>query len=304
MTRALALLAAGLSALAFGSMAMAADANAAKPSAEKFTLRYQFKQGETVRWQVVHKAKIQTTVSGTSQTAETLSSSVKVWRVVKAEPNGAATFEHLVESVDMRQKLTGRQEIHYNSQTDKRPPPGFENVAESVGKPLSVVTIDATGQVVRRDRKPAKAAAESEGQITIPMPGKPVAVGETWSFPHDIDVPLEKGGSRRIKAMQQFTLEAVKTGVATIRVETQILTPVSDPAIQAQLIQRESSGTVRFDVDAGRILSQQLDLDKQVVGFRGAASSLHYTTRFTEDLLDKAAQTAAKPKSASAETKK
>lgn len=304
MTRTLALLASGLAVLAFGSPAVAADAESAKAVAEKYTLRYQFKQGETVRWQVVHRAKIETTVSGTSQTAETLSSSVKVWRVVKVEPNGSATFEHVVESVDMRQKLTGRLEVHYNSQTDKKPPPGFENVAQSIGKPLSVVTIDATGQVVRRDRKPAKGVAENDGQITIPMPKDPIAVRESWSFPYDIDVPLEKGGSRRIKAAQRFTLEGVKTGVATIRVETQILTPVSDPAIQAQLIQRESSGTVRFDVDAGRILSQQMDLDKQVVGFRGAASSLHYTTRFTEELLNKAAQTAAKPKPDSTETKK
>ncbi len=304
MTRTLACLLAGAVLLAFDSSAKAADADSAKPHAEKYTLRYQFKQGDSMRWQVVHRAKIQTTVSGTSQTAETLSSSVKLWRVVKAEPGGPTTFEHLVESVDMRHKLSGRQEVHYNSQTDKKPPAGFENVAQSIGVPISIVTIDPTGQILRRDRKPAKAAAENDGQITIPLPEKPVAIGEDWSFPYDIDVTLEKGGSKRVKTLQQFTLEGVKTGVATIRVATQILTPIRDPAIQAQLIQRESNGTVRFDVDAGRILSQQMDLDKQVVGFRGPASSLHYTTRFTEELVDKPAQTAAKPKPGEKELKK
>ena len=270
----------------------------------KHTLRYRFKPGESIRWEVVHRAKIETSVSGTTQTAETLSKSVKLWRVSKVEADGNATFEHLVESVDMRHKLTGRQEVHYNSQTDKKAPLGFENVAESIGVTLSVVTIDPLGAIVLRERKPAKASVPNEGQITLPLPKEPVAVGQTWSCPYQIDVPLESGGVKTVKALQQFTLDRVKTGVATIRVVTVILTPISDPAVEALLIQRESSGAVRFDIEAGRILGQQMDLDKQVVGFRGPASSLHYVTRFTEELLAGEAKTASHPKPAEQETKK
>ena len=128
--------------------------------------------------------------------------------------------------------------------------------------------------------------------MTIPLPERPVPVGHTWSFPQDIDVKLNTGGIKKVKARQAVTLESVKTGVATIRVATQILTPIDDPAIESQLIQRESSGTVRFDIDAGRVLSQQMDVDKHVVGFRGPASSLHYLTRFTEELLPSAERAA------------
>ena len=46
--------------------------------------------------------------------------------------------------------------------------------------------------------------------------------------------------------------------------------------------------------DAGRILSQQMDLDKHLVGFRGETSSLHYVTRFTEELLAAEAPAAGK----------
>ena len=299
MMRRFSLLGAGVALLALSSSAPAADAAApAKPSSETYSLRYKFKPGESIRWQVIHRAKIQTSVSGTTQTAETLSSSVKLWRVTKVQPDGTATFEHLVESVDMRQKLTGRQEVRYNSQTDAKPPLGFEAVAESIGVTLSVVTLDPTGRIVERQRKPARAAVESDGLITIPLPQEPAAIGHTWSHPYQIDARLPSGGVKRVKAAQQFTLESVKAGVATINVVTHILTPIDDPAIQAQLIQRESAGTVRFDIGAGRVLSQQMDLDKQVVGFRGPASSLHYNTRFTEELLTKPAQTAGKPQPA------
>ena len=73
--------------------------------------------------------------------------------------------------------------------------------------------------------------------------------------------------------------------MATIEVSNHVLTPIDDPKIESQLIQRESTGTVKFDIDAGRVLSQQMDLDRRVVGFSGPASSVHYMTRFTERLL-------------------
>jgi len=126
----------------------------------------------------------------------------------------------------------------------------------------------------------------------LPLPEHPVAPGDQWSLPNDIDVALPTGGVLKIKAVQRCTLEGVKTGVATIRVATCILTPVTDPAVQSQVMQYESSGTVRFDIDAGRILGQQMDVDRRVVGFRGEASSLHYMTRFTEEFLPEPSRTA------------
>lgn len=265
---------------------------APKADAKKYTLRYRFHPGETLRWEVEHRSKVDTTVSDTTKTAETLSKSVKVWRVQDAQPDGTATFEHLVESVDMRQKMNGAAEVRYNSRTDKKAPLGFEHVARSVGVALSIVTMDTRGNVLKRVRKQAKAGTKSDGQMTIPLPEEAVPVGHTWSRPHEIHVKLPTGGIKRVEARQTFTLQGVKTGVATIEVATQILTPIHDPKVESQLIQRESTGTVRFDVDAGRILTQQMELDKRVVGFHTDASTVHYLTRFTERLLPSATKTA------------
>jgi hypothetical protein len=270
--------------------------------AEKYTLRYKFRPGETVSWDVEHRTNVKTSVSGNAQNAETLSLSVKQWQVKDVRADGAVTFEHSVERVDMRQRLSGCNEVRYNSKTDSKAPAGFENVAKSVGVPLSVVTMDAKGKVLHRERRTANPQAASpandvtnEAAMTIPLPDKPVAVGDTWSVPQDIDVPLEGGnGVKRIKSVQRFVLESVKTGIATICVSTEILTPVTDPAIESQLVQRESAGRVRFDIDAGRIIGQQMDIDKRVVGFRGEASTLHYVNRFSEHLVQEKDRTARK----------
>jgi len=263
----------------------------------KYDLKYRFQPGETVRWDVEHRATIRTTVSGTTQTAETLSRSVKAWRVKEVDKSGQARFEHLVESVDMRQKLTGRQEVRYNSQTDSIPPLGFETVAKSVGQVLTEVTLDPRGKVVRR-RDATKSQNAGEGQITIPLPMEPVPVGHSWSYAYDMDVPLTSGGVKKIKTQQMFKLLSVKSDLATISVQTQILTPINDPAIEAQIIQRAATGEVRFDVALGRIVSQQMDVDKSVVGFSGPASSMHCLTRFTERLQTGEVRTAQEPKPA------
>jgi len=255
-------------------------------TSQKYLLRYKFQPQETLRWEVLHRAKIDTTVSGTSQTAETLSKSIKAWRVKEVRADGSAVFEHLVESVDMRQKLSGRPEVRYDSLKDKQPPVGYEDVARSLGVPLSEVTLDPKGKVLRRSRQPVKAAAApTSGLLTIPLPDDAVAVGHVWSLPSEVEVNLATGGVKRVKTVQRFHLQDVKTGVATIGVSTQILTPIQDPALESQLIECASTGTVRFDIEAGRIVGQQMDVDKGVIGFRGETSRLHYLTRFTESLL-------------------
>ncbi|NLE56792.1 MAG: hypothetical protein GX616_00415 [Planctomycetes bacterium] len=108
---------------------------------------------------------------------------------------------------------------------------------------------------------------------------------------------------KRIQAVQQFKLEEVKTGVAVIRVSTDILTPISDPAIESQLVQREAAGRVWFDIDAGRVLRQEMETDKRVIGFRGDASSIHYVNRFTERLAKREQNFFSAPDGAAVEKK-
>lgn len=251
---------------------------------QKYDLKYKFTPGETIRTEVVHRAHVRTSIQGTTQTAETHSRSVKLWVVEDVDPDGSATFTHMVDKIEMWQQTSGRQEIHYNSDEGGEVPPGYEEVAKSVRTPLSVVTMDNRGTIVKRHETRQQPMGVST-QMTMPLADHPVAIGESWTSPGDVTVTLKDGSLKKIQTRQKFTLEAVNDDVATVKVDFQVLTPVSDPSIEAQLVQRLSSGTVKFDIEAGRVLSQQLDLDKHVVGFNGPTSSMHYVTRFTEKLL-------------------
>ncbi len=286
-----------------GSAVLGEPAGSSADSAGKKTylLRYRFHPNETVRWEVLQQSRVKTTVSGTTQVAEMVTRSTKVWRVKKANDDGTVTFEHLVENVDMWQKFSGRQEVRYNSRSGDDPPPGFEAIAQSIGVPIADVTIDATGKILKRERKPVRASVESDTFLTFPFPKEPIPVGHTWSVPYEFQLPMENGTVKTIKAVHQFKLTEVKNGVATIEVATKVLTPIHDPALEAKLLQREQSGKVRFDLEAGRLLSQRMELDRRVVGFSGTASSIHFVSRVTEKLVEKdrekaSTSTAGRPK--------
>lgn len=270
-----------------------------KPDADgKYLFRYSFSNGETVAWQVEHRAKIVTTVQETTQTAETITLSKKVWKVIETLPGGETKFVHLVAAIDMRQKLTGRQEVRYDSETDaENVPPIFADAAKQVGIPLAEVTIDTRGNLLKRADKQPRPEGSPTNSITVVLPDKPLAVGESWTSPFDLTATDAEGQPKIIKARHKLTLEKIEGDLATLRNDTQILSPIKDPTIEAQVVQAEQSGTVVFDLRRGRIVSQNSDLDKEVFGFQGPESKLHYSAQFHEKLTaDPTAKTAAKTK--------
>lgn len=281
------------SAAAYSQDAVRFAAVSKPASATTYTLRYKFHTGEEIRTRVSHLATIETTISGTTQTSQMISLSTKVWRIKSVEPNGNITFEHSVEDVDMRNEMSGRQEVRYNSQTDTKPPVGYADIAKSLHTPLAIVTIDSAGTILSRDDR-HRAAIDAAGSVLVmPLPKTPVAIGAEWTLPSDVTVPLEDGSVKSIKTREHYELEEVRDGIAKIAVETQVLTPISDPKIRVQLIQRLWRGHIRFDIDAGRMVSQRTDLDERVLAFSGPESSMHCVARFTEELLPPATKTAA-----------
>jgi hypothetical protein len=277
---------------------------AAKPEIATYLLQYKFHQGEEIRTKVAHIATIETTIGGTTQTTDMKSYSMKLWRVTAVDKSGAATIENLVERVDMRNKMSGRQEVRYNSKTDTVAPLGYEDIAKSIGKVLSIVTLDPAGNVLKREDKLARAAPNGGGMLVPPLPKEAIPIGHVWSLPQEVNVALDEGATKAIQTRQRYELEKVEQGIATIAVETQILTPTQDPKIRVQLIQRLSKGHIRFDLAAGRIVGQRTDLDETVLGFSGPDSSMHYVSCFAEELFPPSAETAAADVPAAAPGKK
>lgn len=281
----------GLAGALFAQSSAAEDPAAEDAAGEKHLLRYKFSQGEKIRWVTVHESAMTAKVKGHEQKSLSTSKSTKVW-TVDSVAGGKISFVHAIEDVNMWRQVGDRAEERYNSKTDKKAPAGYENVALTIGKPITEATIDALGKILERQDATPKGNLNAS-DLVMPLPEKAIAIGEEWFAADEMRIPVQEG-VKVVKTRKVFTLEKVSAGVATISVATQVLTPVNDPKVEAQLIQHVTKGFVKFDIDAGRVISRQLDWNDTVLGFDGPESSMSYIARFTEEILSSEPRTANK----------
>ncbi|QDT03439.1 hypothetical protein K227x_18220 [Rubripirellula lacrimiformis] len=279
--------------IACGAPAGAEDSTSILEPAETYLLRYKLQADEQIPYEVTHIAKTKTRIRGAEEVSNVHTVSQRHWSVTKATKD-EMTFEHVVDSVEMTQQQGEAEELRWDSTTGEKPVAVFEKVAEQIGEKLSTISINARGQETSREDFGGTKATLGMGSLTLALPEEPVAVGATWSVPREVRTRTEEGEVKVIKIRELFTLEKVKTGVATLSVRSEPLTPIDDESVRAQVVQQLSNGQIRFDIDAGRMLSKQLDWDETVVGFQGANSLMEYRARMTEKLIDGIERTASR----------
>ena len=250
---------------------------------ESYLLRYHFTPGEVLRWRVTHSFQMDSSIQGESETSEGRSESVKVWEVEQVE-GGAARIAFRIGSAKMRQKTDGQPETNYDSTSDDAPPSAFVRFADNIDRVLSRIEIDERGET--RNRKDLRPLAQSEGNfdaLLIPLPKEPIAVGRRWNVRKTVPAATQQG-VKQVRVRRRYVLRKVVNDLAYIDVETDVLSPINDPTAKAQLMQVLGDGEVVFNMDAGRIVRRRLDLDEEIVGFSGHASTMRYRGRFQESL--------------------
>jgi len=251
---------------------------------QTYDLRYKAAIGDIFRYEVSHRASIRTTIDDSTQSVQTKTDSVKAWKINDVLPNGDIEFLTMVERVHMVNQLPDREPTDFDSQRDKTPPAGYEEAARSVGVPLSLVRISSNGKILRREVKLKRQNNEEDGPIALLLPEEPIAIGDTWDEQFDLTVMLKTGGSKLIHTRRHYKLMKVESGIATISIDYQVLSPI-DAHIESQIVQRLLDGEARFDIEAGRIVGQRMEFDKRILGFAGATSSMHYVVRMEEKLV-------------------
>jgi hypothetical protein len=262
-----------------------ATAAAAGPS-EAYLLRYRFSSGEAIASRVAHRALTETTMNGVTQTVETRTDSTKTWNVVAVDAAGRATLEQSVDDVTMTSRTSDRGEVRWASDDEAEPPPGYEGVRQSLGVPLVRMRVSPDGRILeRRELRPCPATATGD-LVVVPLPAEAVPEGYEWVVRDEVVVEVPNGPRKAVRTRLRYRLERVENGLATIAVDTTVLTPVDDPRIAARLLERIWDGTIRFDIEAGRITDRRTAIDRRVVGFGGPQSSVRYKASLEERLLD------------------
>jgi hypothetical protein len=253
---------------------------------EAVRLEYRFHEGDRIDMDVRHRALTETTIGSTRQSTETATDSRKTWQVVAIDGTGRATLEQSVDEVRMTSRTSDRGEIRWSSADAGPPPPGYETVRHSLGVPLTRLVVDRAGRIIERhDLRPVPPGNTGD-LVVVPLPDDPVRVGSTWTVPDELVIEAPHAGRKAVRTRLRYHVDAVDDGIATISVDTTVLTPIDDPRLEARLLERIWDGTIRFDIEKGRVRSRATTTDRRVVGFEGPQSSIRYKASLEERVVD------------------
>jgi hypothetical protein len=219
-------------------------------------------------------------IGGVEENIETKSLAVKIWKTLDVDPHGAASFEYRIEDIDLHRAQTGQDDVVYNSRRDQMIPPEFFNLSGKIAIPLAHIKIAPQGQTTKKPLREYDADI-SENRIVIPLPDEAIGIGSTWSEPKQIDLPQPQQTVKKIRIRQEFSLEKIHSGLATIKFATLVLTSLT-PNEKTQLFEHFAVGTMELDLDAGHFIRQEATIDQLVVGFQGASDSIRYISQLAE----------------------
>lgn len=266
-----------------------------------YDLRYKLQQGEEIHWIVEHVVSTKVQMAGETENSSSRSQTEKVWKVSKVDALGNITFVHSIASVDMWQQVGESDPVTFNSAKEKEAPEEYEGVANKIGKPLAVFTITPFGEI--KDRKSALSKSSfGVGKVTIPLPGKPIAVGHQWSVATTLSATDENGTAKKLKARIRYQLARVQGHKAYIKFKTEVLTPGLSEKIKSTIMQQMTDGFIAFDIQKGRPVLKRVEWDEKAHGFEGPDSLLTYVGRMTEKIVE-GKQNASTPKTPAKTTK-
>lgn len=256
-------------------------------------LVYKFAAGQFADYEVVHSTNIQAQFQGIKETVRNDSQTWKNFRVVGVDGQGVATLEPLIKRVKMSATSGSNDPVSYDSQDGGAPPTQFRDIQETVGRPIARVAVTPNGELKKITLlagAPAhltEAAAKTDPRLNFlfVLPREPVGVGAVWRTKFQAPVHVGQKLMQQVWLQKQCQLTKFDGPVAVIAVKTSVLTPVGNPEVQAQLMQRLLNGTVEFDVERGLVVSQKMSINESVVGPFGQDSAMQVASETRERLL-------------------
>ena len=274
-----------------------------RPDGTKHKLAYKFVSGQSVRYEVVHDVQMTTRYNEAMEVASNKTEARKHYKVLGVDAEGTGELELVIDWVRMNASFGNGDVTLFESDNPEHQPPKFRHVLDSIGKAQATMRFNAVGKLLKVTprteavRTPEGAANEPQHfAFLIPLPAEPAAIGSIWKDRFDLAVSVSEKLRQNVTLQTTYKLDSVARQQAVISFKTAVLTPVHDPSIAAQLIQRETTGTIKFDVQRGLIASRTVKVYRTVINPFGDKSSMHASSELVEKLIpEPLAATAVRP---------
>jgi hypothetical protein len=255
-------------------------------------LRYQFQPGQKLYYSVVNGSHIVVQYDVNPHEVDHSSASVRHFRVVDVYENGNAVLQLTIDRAYMRAEQAGSI-ASYDSASTEPVPEEFAQVNNTIGTPWVNITISPRGEVLDvrtmiAGVNEASVTNEVQNNVLSLLPEGEVHIGDTWTEEYIAGVQIDATSTlqREIRLQRSFTLQSVENGQATLAMRTVPLSPLRDPFQEGQLLQRLPSGTIVIDIATGTLLSRELTVNGEAVGFSGPMSCMTVDSTRTERLID------------------
>lgn len=286
-----------------------------------WTLAYRFMPNETLRYTSHQKIKLHATFEAAERidvsefrqkrvfTVQSVDDSNRaklamqfehVWMMKKVDDEQPVEFESTMKPDDVpvvfRQvahELKGLATVYYLSPdgtsafaqfaSSQKPSSNEEKVENAVTlvegdereKPIQLASASSKGDAKQKDA----------GTFLMPLPDKPVGIGDSWKHTVTVPVRLTAEINRNIQILRTFRLDAVDGDIATISFRSSIESPVKTPVVRGQLIQALPRGTMQFDHVRGRMVKLNMFHNQSVFGATGQNGVLNCVGESTEELI-------------------
>jgi hypothetical protein len=249
------------------------------PTPVEYRLVYKFRANEDVHMPLSTDSRM-TVQKGSSTVTTTNESTVeRHFHVVSVEADGSAVVNLFIDRVRLSYAFNNGAPIVYDTSKDVLPPRGFETVKHAIGA-QGLVRFSARGSVLPLAGVVSDRSTDPSESFLDPLPAKPVHIGDEWSDDFKVKVSISRNLTQKITLRRRYMLESVTGDLATIRLRTFEITPVQDPQIRGQLVQRTPEGKITFNLERGAITARDLTCSRTETGIMGEGSEIVATTHW------------------------
>lgn len=214
-------------------------------------------------------------------------------RIVSVDEQGNALVEPVMDRTRMTAQLHGKQPVIFDSASNTAPPPEFRLVREAVGRTVARFQVAPTGKLLKAiivDATAPQSLRDSAEKLEARfpylslMPAAPVAVGDKWKEEYST-VIVNEGLKQPFPIRRIYELTSVTESTATIKFKTLVMSPITDPEVEKQIIQQTPLGTITFDRTRGIVTSYTASIERTTMNAFGPQSLLRVTGQSTEKLV-------------------
>jgi hypothetical protein len=267
---------------AFLSVCLAATATAQTP------LKFRWQAGDVLTYSVEHVTRASEVANGAKIDTSSKLNHIKRWQVVAVDAQGVATLQLSLKTLRVKIDSPEGETLLFDSENlDKSTPQMKEQLSKYVNQPLALLRVDAKGKVleVKECKHGPASRFESEPPFVITLAADVVQSGQFWDRAYSITLEPPQGTGEKYEASQRYVCASLSNAKAVLAMATAIKAPPSAPADQVPLLQLQPEGQVVFDVQAGRLHSAQLTIDKELKGHQGEGSSYRLLSTYTEQYV-------------------